>query len=143
MQPNAPQGLVGVEELILNWCDFFSAWKDTGVAGSILGHPSSDSSGFPKEEKCFMEIGYLLCKTVMGSTLVLQWELKIKIFSHQLWVLKRLSICKAERVSFCNQFYLWFLPVIDLNPDSIKDLRDLIKDSSLVDWKHKFRLIFF
>lgn len=60
MQPNAPQGLVGVEELILNCCDFFGAWKDTRIAGSIPGQPSSDSSCFPKE-KCFMEIGYLIC----------------------------------------------------------------------------------
>lgn len=85
MQPNAPQRLAGVEELILKCCDFFSAWKDTRIAGSIPGHPSSDSSGFSKEEQCFMEIGYLICKTIMGSILVLQWELKIKIVFHQLW----------------------------------------------------------
>lgn len=67
MQPNAPQGLVGVEELSLNCCDFFGASKDTRIAGSIPGH----SSGFPKE-KCFMEIGYLIRKTIMRSILVLQ-----------------------------------------------------------------------
>lgn len=79
MQPNAPQGLVGVKELILNCCDFLSAWKDTGTAGSIPGHASSGSSRFSKGENCLKEAGYLVRKTVMESTLFLQWELKIKI----------------------------------------------------------------
>lgn len=52
MQPNAPQGLIGVKELILNCCDFLSAWKDTVTADSNPGHLSSDSSHFLKGEIC-------------------------------------------------------------------------------------------
>lgn len=95
MQPNAPQGLVGVEELILNCCDFFGAGKDTRIAGSIPGQPSSDSSGFLKE-KCFVKFGYLVCKTIMRRTLVLQWELKIKIFFHQLWAFKKFDFMHSK-----------------------------------------------
>lgn len=75
---------------------FFGAWKDTRIAGSIPGHPSCDSSGFPKGEKCFMEIGYLICKTIMGSILVLQWELKIKIFFHRLWAFKKFEYTQSR-----------------------------------------------
>lgn len=44
---------------------------------------------------------------------------------------------------FVTGFISVILPGIDLSPDSTEDLRDLIKDSSLVDWKHKFKFILF
>lgn len=139
MQPNVPQGLVEVKELILDCCDFLSAWKDTGTANSIPGLPSSDSSGFSKRENS-KGSRMSSMKSHHGKHLFYSenW-----VFSISCVLLKSLSIHRTEHILFCKWFYLWFLPGIDLNSDSIEDLRDLIKDSSLVDWKHKLKFIFY
>lgn len=79
----------------------------------------------------------------MASTVLSRGELT-RAFCTSCVLLQSLSICKTEHTLFSTWIYLWlFLLGIDLNPDSIKDLRDLIKDSILVDWKYKFKFIFF
>lgn len=51
----------------------------------------------------------------------------------------------AKQALFCSvtDFISVILPGIDFSSDSTKDLRDVITDSSLPDWKREFTFILF